>query len=139
MFKIDNLMKEFKEVADWADFAQAQQNTILDLSKKNQQLMDEVTHLKTLIESTTPVLATDSPFSLVTTQGEDEESICRMEISKLRDISCKQPLSYQETKQLESYVNILSKLKEQPKTIIPKAKTVQTHDLLAIAESFNDK
>lgn len=132
MFKIDSLVDQFKEVSEWKDFAESLQKTILDLTHKNKALIEEVEHLRKLLESTTPMLVTDKSIGFAT---DDEETICRMEIAKLRDRSAKSELNYEESKKLDTYVSILLKLRQQPKTIQTKAKALTTDELNKLADS----
>lgn len=135
---LDKMFASLKDLNDWKEFAEAQNKVITDLSKKNAELKTEVDHLKSLLESASPLLPSDKTTHAVSFINEDEENICRMEISKLRDISIQRHLTYEETKKLEIYNKILIQIRSTAKTLVPKTKEMKGDDLLAIVQSNNE-
>lgn len=130
---IDKMISQFKSMVELQSFATAQYTTILDQSSKIKKLEDEVKHLKKLLESTAPLIG-DSSKTSAFIDGEDEATICRTEIAKLRDISTQRELTYEEAKKVDMYAKLLITLHSQPKSKDDKTKNMKEADLLLIAE-----
>lgn len=138
MFKIDSLMKDFKDVADWMAFAESQQKLIAELNQKNNQMAEEVEHLKGLLGSTVPMLITDRPTDESISVTDDAETICRMEIAKLRDISSRAALTMEEAKRFEIFSKQLQTLQSKAAPREVKARNVSDKDLLLLAEGKDE-
>lgn len=132
------MFSSLKDLNDWKEFAEAQNKVITDLSKKNADLKTEVDHLKSLLDSNIPSISQNKTSDVVSFINEDEENICRMEISKLRDTSIQRHLTYEETKKLEIYTKILTQIRSSAKTLVPKTKEMKNEELLSLVESSNE-
>jgi hypothetical protein len=134
--KIEDISLENAEVEDLKAFAEAQQKTIIHLTKKIKTLEDENSHLKKLVEQTVPVIKKDGQPEQ---KGDkfltsDQEAICRVQLNKLRDISFDRELTLEEAKQVEIFSKILNLLETVPKTIKAETKGINTEDLLNFLE-----
>lgn len=133
---LEKMLDDVKDLAELKAFSDAQQKTIIKLSKKNKELEEEVSHLKKLLESQTPIISDVPalPFAekFLTT---DQESICRTQLSKLREISFERELTLEETKRVEIYSKILNVLENSPKTIKVETKSIPSQDLLSLVQS----
>lgn len=127
---IDKTVAQYKEFSQLQEFAQAQQTTIIQLSKKIQKLEDERNHLKKLLESTVPLIAP------VKNENEnDSEYICTMEISKLRDISTQRELTLEESRRLETYFKILTQINNRPKKEEKEVEKLSDSEVLKLVEN----
>lgn len=118
-----------KSIEELKIYIQAQQTTILQLSRKLQLIEDERNHLKTMLDVSMPVL-------LTTDQTEPtEDQICKLEIQKLRNISLQRELLSDEAKRLDIYVRILRDGAKKDKRNEQEAKCLNDDDLLRLIEN----
>jgi hypothetical protein len=134
--KIEDISLENAEVEDLKAFAEAQQKTIVHLTKKIKTLEDENSHLKKLVEQTVPVIKKEGQPEQ---KGDkfltsDQEAICRVQLNKLRDISFERELTLEEAKRVEIFSKILNLLETVPKTIKVETKGINNEDLLNFLE-----
>lgn len=132
MSNIDKTISQYKEFSQLQEFAQAQHTTIVQLSKKIQKLEDERDHLKSLLESSVPLIKTPNN---VTSDDNDAEFICNLEISKLREISTQRDLTLEETRRFETYFKIVSQINNRSKLPEKEAEKTPSDALLALVES----
>lgn len=143
MSNIVGLTKEFNDLMEANMFAKAQHNTIVSLSKKIQKLEEEKTHLEKLLASSTPLIPSEKTNSLIQSNmggilTDDEESICRMQLRKLRDKSLLDELTLEEAKRVEIYTKILIAKANQPKTVVIESKNIPNDQLLAAFEELEN-
>ena len=128
-------IEQYRNMEDLQLFAEAQNSTILQLSKKIQKLEEERDHLKKLLESSVPLIKEEGKGGAEKFLTSAEEAICIMQLDKLRDISSGRELTYEESKKVEIFNKILISVKNMPKTIEIKNKQLKTEELLALVES----
>lgn len=133
----DKMIAQFSNFEDLQAFAKAQQKTLVDLSKKNKSLDEEVKHLKKLLEGAVPVI--NAPAKIDFTAN-DEEAIAREQLYLLKKISSEKELNLEETKRVEIYAKILIALRsKEPKDINGKFKDQSQDELMAVLnQSEND-
>lgn len=133
---LDLMLNEAKDLAELRAFSEAQQKTIVKLSKKNKDLEEEVTHLKKLLESSAPVIASDNIPVIQTDKflTSDQEAICRMQLNKLKEVSYERELTLEEAKRVEIFSKILNVLENSPKTIKVETKNLDNKELLSLLE-----
>jgi len=139
----DNISKtilQFKEFGQLQEYANAQQITLTQLSKKLQKLEEERDHLKQLLESSVPILREEGK----TLSGEkfltsSEEAICVMQLEKLRDISSGRELTLEEARRVEIFSKVLSASRNAPKVIELKTQKMSEAELLALAQGTDDE
>jgi len=133
---LDLMLNEAKDFAELRAFSEAQQKTIVKLSKKNKELEEEIAHLKKLLESTTPVIAVDNTpaFQADKFLTTDQEAICRMQLNKLKEVSYERELTLEEAKRVEIFSKILNVLENSPKTIKVETKNLDNKELLSLLE-----
>lgn len=131
------MLEEVKDMAELRVFSEAQQRTILKLSKKNKELEEEVSHLKKLLESQTPLVQTDPSIGLPAEKflTSDQEAICRMELNKLKQSSFERELTLEEAKRVDIYSKILNVLENSPKVIKVETKGIPSQDLMSLVQS----
>lgn len=119
------------------EFAEAQHTTIGQLSKKIQRLEEERNHLKSLLESSIPLIkTTDQSISEVFKN--DSEYICHMEIAKLKDITRARELTLEESRRFDTYFKILSQIEfKSEKKDEKEVEKLETKDLLKLIETDN--
>lgn len=132
---VDKTIAQYKDFDQLQQFAQAQQTTIIQLSKKLQKLEDERDHLKSLLESSVPLMKTEETRELEKLHGNNTENICHNEIKKLRDVSSVRELTYEEAKRLDIYFKIITQISNFSKPIETKAKQMSSAELLKLVES----
>ena len=133
---LSSMFQETKELSDLQAFCEAQQKTILGLTKKVKQLEEERDHLKGLLETTAPILPNPSSSVLPTEKflTSDQEAICRMQLTKLRDVALERELTLEETKKVEIFSKIIAAIENAPKTIKIDAKAIDSGDLMGLLE-----
>jgi len=131
---IDKTILQYKELNQLQEYAMAQQTTIIQLSKKIQKIEDERDHLKTLLESSVPLLKTQ-PEGVNQISGDDTEYICTVEISKLKNMTLERELTYEECKRLDTYFRILNQINSRPTQREKEVKDLKTEDLLKLVEN----
>lgn len=133
---LDLMLNEAKDLAELRAFSEAQQKTIVKLSKKNKELEEEVAHLKKLLESSAPIVAVDNAptFQADKFLTTDQEAICRMQLNKLKEVSYERELTLEEAKRVEIFSKILNVLENSPKTIKVETKNLDNKELLSLLE-----
>jgi hypothetical protein len=132
---IDKTILQYKDFDTLQQFAQAQQTTIIQISKKNQRLEEEVIHLKKLLESSVPLLKEEGKSLGERLLTSSEEAICTIQLEKLRDISMGRELTLEEARRVEIFSKVLNVSRNMPKTIEIKNKQLSSQELLAIVEN----
>ena len=124
---LNSMFEETKELSDLRAFSEAQQRTIIQLTKKIKQLEEEKDHLKGILETTAPVLPSPQTNSVVTEKflTSDQETICRTQLVKLREIALEREMTLEETKKVEIFSKILTALENAPKTIKIDTKAIE--------------
>lgn len=133
---LEKMLDEAKDLAELRVFSEAQQKTIVKLSKKNKELEEEISHLKKLLESTAPIVTTSaepavSAEKFLTT---DQEAICRMQLNRLKEVSYERELTLEEAKRVEIFSKIINVLENSPKTIKVETKSIDSKDLMSLIE-----
>lgn len=132
---LDKMLSETKDLSEMKAFCDAQQKTILKLSKKNKDLEEEVSHLKKLLENSSSLIQKDSSEvvgeKFLTT---DEEAICRMQLNKLKDVSYERELTLEEAKRVEIYSKIMNAIENRPKTIKVETKHLDNNSLMNLLD-----
>lgn len=135
MDEINKTIAQYKDFNQLQEFASAQQKTIISLSKKIQRIEEERDHLKTLLESSVPLIKKEGEQSGERFLTSSEEAICIMQLEKLRDISSARELTLEETRKVEVFSKVLNAVRNAPKTIEIKNKQMTSEELLALVES----
>lgn len=136
---ISRTIEQYKDLESLGQFAEAQQKIILQLGKKIQKVEEERDHLKTLLESSVPLIKKEGEQlgeKFLTTA---EEAICVMQLDKLRDVSSARELTLEETRKVEVFSKVLAAVRNAPKTIEIKNKQMSSEELLALVESDDDR
>lgn len=133
---LEKMLDEAKDFAELRVFSEAQQKTILKLTKKNKELEEEVVHLKKLLETTAPVIAPDNAPAIQADKflTTDQEAICRMQLNRLKEVSYERELTLEEAKRVEIFSKIINVLENSPKTIKVETKNVDSKDLMSLIE-----
>jgi len=128
----DKMLQNYKDMAELQAFAEAQYNTIVTLTEQNQTLKEEITHLKSLLESTTPLLPTEVRTERLLVS--DEEAISKIQLEKLRDVSLTRELTLEEAKRFEIFYKVLNSVRNNVKTYESSVKKLGSTELLALLE-----
>ena len=133
---LESMLDETKDLAELKVFSEAQQKTIIKLSKKNKELEEEVAHLKKLLETTAPVIQTTENVSVSAEKflTSDQEAICRMQLNRLKDVSYERELTLEEAKRVEIFSKIINVLENSPKTIKVETKNLDNKELLSLLD-----
>lgn len=135
---IDKLLQQYKTEAELRSFAEASYKSLLQLQKRNQELNNEVEHLKSLVTGAVPIINKNNESELEVSS--DEEEIAKIELRKLKELSYKQVLTLEEAKRVEIYSKILTSRMSKGETDNSRDVTGLNSDtLLAIAESTEEK
>ena len=135
---LDNMFAQFKDMAELQAYAQALNETIINLAKKIDTLEAENKKLKASsslqIVPQSVAIQESKQFDI-----DDEEAICRMQLRRLREISMDREMTLEESKRVEIYTKLLQNMKNQPKTIVVEAKRLSDKELLVLAEGSGDE
>lgn len=135
------MLDEAKDLAELRVFSEAQQKTIVKLSKKNKELEEEISHLKRLLETTAPIISTNEAAPAVSADKfltTDQEAICRMQLNRLKEVSYERELTLEEAKRVEIFSKIINVLENSPKTIKVETKNLDNKELLSLIENQNE-
>lgn len=110
---IDQMTKDFKDIAELKAYSDAQYKLVIELSKKIHLLEEENIHLKKLLENSTPLIKDLSSPIQIYSELTDEEAICRMELKKLKDLSIERDLNMEEAKRVEIYTKLITAMKQK--------------------------
>ncbi len=135
---IGTFIKEMRQLDELQDFAEAQYRTILDLTKKNHALEEEIKKLKTITGTSEGTEV--SPLLGYTLDVPNEQIISEVQIKKLSKIAFARELTLEEAKRLQIFCKILTDLKsgtKKEKDI--KADTFDTADLLKLVDDVSSK
>lgn len=122
---IDKMLSELKDINELKKFAEAQNKTILNLSKELKDAKDKTKHLEKLLESTVPSIPKDQ-----NKYEKEDETICIRQLQILRDLSNERELTYEECKKVDTYSKILQAIHGIKEEEVPKARGLETNDLL---------
>lgn len=128
------MLQNLKDASEKDAFIEAQNKTIIQLTKKIQKLEEERNHLKSLLEQSVPLVKTEESgiaHRLLTT---DEETICATQLKILKDKSMLGELTLEESKKVELFSKILAANRNIPKIFETKSKQLKNEDLLALVE-----
>lgn len=133
---ISKTILQYKELSQLQEFAEAQNTTILNLSKKIQTLESKLKHSEDLLKSTVPNLSSQLPGVKVIAE-EDSEYICLVEIAKLKNYTKERDLTLEESRRFDTYYKILNNINSKPNKE-KDAEKLPTQDLLKLVETKND-
>lgn len=125
---ISDLEEGFTELQHYSD---TQFKTIVELKENIARLESENTSLKLILEQNVQNLSldvTDLGFGI-----SNEQLICETQISMLKERAVIAPLTLEETRKLEIYVNILAKYKSTKDAADISVKRLSDVDLIKIA------
>jgi phosphopantetheine adenylyltransferase len=136
LITIEQLQDEFKKqkkAKDIQAFAEKQQQLIQELIKQKKELEEKVSHLETLLVSTT-LPSSHKQYS-------PEEIVCVKQLEILADKSKQRELSLDEVKKLDILVKDLRLIREQSTQVIHTAdyRDVKEMDLVAIARNSTEE
>jgi hypothetical protein len=130
--EIPKTIMQYKDLATLREFATAQNTTILQLSKKVQNLEAKLKHSEELLKTTVPNISSQLPGIKVVAE-DDAEYICTVEIAKLKARTLEESLTLEESRKLDTYYKILNNINSKPK-IEKEVKEESTEDLLKLVE-----
>ena len=129
--KFKSMSDDLQNVAELQAFASAQQRTILELNKKINAIEQENIKLKKTISST-EIEAKKSEDKSIKAHISDEQAICEMQLSILRDRSIEGELTLEESKKVELFAKLLLQLRNPDKKEETKVKGMNSDDLLKL-------
>lgn len=122
---IDTLAGQFESYSELQKYCDNQYKTLQIIQKENTALKKEIEHLKDLLSSTTTLMSS----SVESFQPTNEELICEIQLTKLKDKAFQRELTLEETKRLEILVKSLHAIKEKSPSSIPTEwKNIQDKD-----------
>lgn len=123
------MYKNLNTTEELQAFCEAQQKTIIELSKKINKLDEEKKHLEILLLEATPIT-----YDL-TKDSSDEELICRTQLKTLAD-KCLNgvELNLEETKRVDTYTKLLLTI-NQSKKKTPASIKLDEKDLLSVLDN----
>lgn len=137
--KISRTILQYREMSQLQEYAQAQETTILQISKKIQKYEDQIKHLEELLKTTVPTISSQLPGVKINANS-DAEYICVIEIAKLKNRAslAEDVLTLEESRKLDTYYKILNNINSKPNKVEKDAEQLPTENLLQIVESKND-
>jgi hypothetical protein len=122
-------LSQFKSIKELQEYANKQYMTIGVMKQKNDELIEKMKHLESLLASKATVLNV----------GSEQEEICRIEINRLYQKTMRGPLEFQEVKVLETFTKILLAINgkevesKQEKATNKALRAMSPEDLIKIA------
>jgi hypothetical protein len=131
---ITTLAGQFQSNGELQIYCDAQYITLQKAQERIKALETENKHLQTLIAATQPLVG---PLKSELIVKSTEQTICEMEIEKLKTVSMNRSLTLEETKRLDLLVKNLLLAKGLQKDILPDYRTIPSgfteSSLVAIA------
>jgi hypothetical protein len=108
MGNILDFSTHFKDFAELQAYANSQYNVIMELTKKINKMEEENLHLKDLLKANATLAKPMDPNSIVLTSS-DEETICRLELAKLKSksIGSDEAMGIEDSKKVDTYTKLL--------------------------------
>ncbi len=131
---LDKMLEEFKDYAELREFSKAQHKKLVDLTRKNNKLLEENRRLldsTKMIDKGQVVDKSESTIAFVS----DEEIICRTQLSMLKQVAMERELTLEETRKVDTYSKILIALNDKPKTIEVTSRGLKDDELIALIEN----
>lgn len=129
---LSEMFSQYKDMAELGEFAQAQHKTIVDLSKKIQELEKENSHLRELMQHKAAVI---TPLSL-DIEISNEELIALEQLKLLKERSSTRELTLEETRKVEIYTKIIDQVRAKKDfKSTPALTNLDTKDLLEIVKN----
>ena len=124
---IDKIADTLDNVEDLRRFSAAQFNTIQKLVKRVSQLEKENNELRASKSSqdNQSILTINQPQGV-----SDEETICILELNKLKNLSLVKELTLEECRKVETYVRSLNSIRARKDAVQNPAKEKSTEELL---------
>jgi len=138
MSEISKTILQYRQLEQLQQYAMAQEQTILQISKKLQRIEEERDHLKQLLETSVPLIKT-SPEGVQHFAENDTEYICNIEIGKLKQNSIVRELTLEESRKLDTYFKILTQIRSRPNLQEKEVKSLSNDDLLKLVENNDDR
>ena len=130
---IGDMTKSLQSYAELQAFAGAQTKTILELNKRINLIERENAELRKTI-SHVEVEAREQKDKTTLKDVADEQAICEMQLSILRDRSLEGELTLEETKKVEIFARLLLQLRSPGKKLEDKTSKMDTKELLQLVE-----
>lgn len=132
----ENMIAEYRDFAQMKIFAESQFRTIVELSKKIQELEEKNLELQKHLDHSFPTeLSTNSSIDL---NISDEEFICRTQLRMLKELSSRSELTKEEAQKVEIYSSILRSLNKKSGEDEVSAEILDPKALLAALENTNE-
>ncbi|NBO22412.1 hypothetical protein EBU94_03600 [bacterium] len=133
----EGMIAEYRDYSQLKVFAESQFRTIVELSKKIQELEDKKIELERLLEHTNP-LEISANSSKIDLNISDEEFICRTQLRMLKELSIRAELTKEEAQKVEIYSGILRSLNKNANEESVTAEILDPKALLAALENSNE-
>lgn len=133
----EGMISEYKDYTQLRVFAESQFRTIVELSKKIQELEEKNAELERLLEQTNP-LEISANVSSLNLNVSDEEFICRTQLRMLKELSARSELTKEEAQKVEIYSGILQSLNKKANEETVTAEILDPKALLAALENSNE-
>ena len=136
--KFEDVTKEFSDYIEMKAFAETQYSTIIELNKKINVLTREKEKLEEVVRQNN-LPGTDINLYSDLTMGSDEETIAKIQLSKLKELSMTKELTLEEAKRVEIFSKILIACKSgKGNKDFNDIKEVDTKDLLKLVDFNSD-
>lgn len=128
-----DMFKDMDKYVELQAYSSAQTKTILELNKKVNSLERENGELRKTV-SHIEVEARKDKDKTVLKDTTDEQAICEMQLSILRDRSLEGELTLEETKKVDMFAKLLLQLRSPGKKQEDPVQKLDTKDLLRLVE-----
>jgi len=127
--KFNNMSDDLQKYAELQAYSSAQQRTILELNKKVNSIEQENIKLKKSIASV-DLESRREEDKQINVNITDEQAICEMQLTILRDRSLEGELTLEEAKKVELFAKLLLQLRNPQKKEEDKVKHMNSDELL---------
>lgn len=139
IIKLPEIGKEFKTIKELSEYSTAQFYALQGAVEKIQKLQEEISHLQTLLASTTSLIEDNNVSSIIKSP---ELAIVEAQINLLTNRAIRQELTLEEVKILDLLVKNKRLLSDESTTIEGKTakpkKEYSEAQLISLAQKSND-
>ncbi len=134
----NNILETLKTDAELEAFLQAQQQSLIEVSKKINELQNENEKLRKHAETLTAENNAQRTLYLKEQEYTDAEIICVNQLERLRILAEERTFTLEETKRTEILTKVLESIRKTDKKELDITKDIDTEELLRIVGNDNE-
>ena len=129
---VKKILETFKTDIELEAYLQAQQQSLIEVSKKINELQQENENLKKQSENLSAEKNSERTLYLKDQEYTDAEIICVNQLERLRILAEERQLTYEETKKTETLTKVLEQVRSGKKDKDDLVKDLPTEEILRV-------